>query len=306
MAETTGIAWCKSTVNFWIGCTKVSTGATGGGGCDGCYAEHATPSRTMNIVWGTGQPRHRTKPQTWNQLDRWNREAPNTEFAGRKGFWPVFIDSLSDFFDNEVDEQWRADAWAKMKACPNLTFLIVTKRIGNAKRMLPADWGDGYPNVWIIATVVNQAELDRDIGKLVSLPAAVRGLSIEPQLARISLRWLAAFPENAPTTAQHPSGTTDHFDGLRRLDWVICGGESDQPGHPAREFRLTWAELLAHETDQAGVAFFMKQLGHKPLRLGLADFEPYQCTGKGEDPDEWPEALRRREFPMCQHERTVL
>jgi protein gp37 len=292
MAETSNIAWTKSTVNFWIGCTKVSPG------CDGCYAEHATPSRTMGIEWGAGKPRHRTAPQTWNQLDRWNKQAPDTEFAGRKGFWPVFIDSLSDFFDNEVPELWREQAWAKMKACPNLTFLIVTKRIGNAARMLPADWGDGYPNVWIIATVVNQEELDRDIGKLVTLPAAVRGLSIEPQLERISLRWLSAFPGSPRGSCLNHDGNTWHLDGARRLDWVICGGESDQPGHPAREFRINWAEQLAAETAEAGVAFFMKQLGHKPTRLALADYQPFPCTGKGEFPEEWPATIQRREFPV--------
>lgn len=296
MAEKTGIPWCKSTTNFWIGCSHA------GPGCDGCYAERSTPARVHGIVWGAGQPRHRTAPQTWNQLDRWNRQAPESEFAGREGFWPVFVDSLSDFFDNEVPPEWRAEAWAKMRACPNLTFLIVTKRIGNAARMLPADWGNGYPNVWIIATVVNQPELNRDIGKLVTLPAAVRGLSIEPQLEGISLRWLPAFPENAPTRAQHPSGTTNHLDGARRLDWVICGGESDQPGHPAREFRIDWAERLATESKEAGLAFFMKQLGHKPTRLGFADYKPFPCTGKGEDPEEWPASIQRREFPVARQE----
>jgi protein gp37 len=269
MAETTGIAWCKSTMNFWIGCSK------NGPGCDGCYAEHSTPARTMAIEWGPGKPRHRTAPQTWNQLDRWNREAPSTEFAGRKGFWPVFIDSLSDFFDNEVPDDWRADAWAKIKANPNLTFLIVTKRIGNVKRMLPADWGNGYPNVWLIITVVNQSEADRDVRKLHDVPAVIRGLSVEPQLGDIDL-------EQA---------------GALALDWVICGGESDQPGHPAREFKLVWARNLAARTKAAGAAFFMKQLGHKPTEGYFASVPMYGISGKGSDPTEWPEEIQFQEFP---------
>lgn len=280
-------------MNFWIGCTKVSPA------CDGCYAEHATPSRSMGIEWGAGKPRHRTAASTWNQLDRWNRQAPESEFAGRKGFWPVFVDSLSDFFDNEVPEQWRTDAWAKMRTNANLTFLIVTKRIGNAKNMLPPDWGAGYPNVWIIATVADQAELDRDIGKLLMLPAAVRGLSIEPQLGRISLRWLAAWPENPSGAAIHPSGVTFPLNGARRLDWVIVGGESDQTDHPAREFQREWAMSLAEECEEAGLPFFMKQLGHQPS-FGFPEgrSRPPGITGKGENPEEWPAPLRRREFPL--------
>lgn len=294
MAETTGIAWTKSTVNFWIGCTKLSPA------CDGCYAEHATPSRTMRVEWGAGKPRHRTAPQTWNQIDRWNKQAPDSEFAGRKGFWPVFVDSLSDFFDNEVPELWRELAWAKMRDNANLTFLIVTKRIGNAARMLPPDWGDGFRNVWILITASDQKELDRDLPKLLMLPAAVRGLSIEPQLGPISLRWLAAWPERADGRhAEHPSGITSHLNGARRLDWVICGGESDQPEHPAREFCLEWALTLAEQCEEAGVPFFMKQLGHK-CTFGYPEGRkrPPGITSKGENPDEWPAPLQRREFPL--------
>lgn len=310
MAETSGIAWTKSTNNFWIGCTKVSTQDAGGGGCDGCYAEHSTPARTMAIHWGPGQPRHRTAPQTWNNLDRWNKQAPGTEFAGSKGFWPVFVDSLSDFFDNEVPEQWRADAWAKMRACPNLTFLIVTKRIGNAKRMLPADWGDGYRNVWIIATVVNQPEFDRDVPKILALPAAVRGLSIEPQLGPINATRIdidghgEIYPLKGTTGCEDDDGIP--LPDLPALDWVIVGGESDQPGHPAREFRLEWALQLAEECEEAGAAFFMKQLGHNPT-FGYPEGRkrPPGITSKGEDLAEMPAPLRRREFPVARAPRAL-
>lgn len=58
MGRSTGIAWTRSTRNFWSGCTKV------GPGCDGCYAEafnrftrgkNETTGQAMN--WGPGAPR---------------------------------------------------------------------------------------------------------------------------------------------------------------------------------------------------------------------------------------------------------
>src|SRR6185369_15130279 len=141
MAEESAIAWTKSTFNPWIGCTEV------GDGCLGCYARELDAQRLSKSLggatkahpishWGHGAPRYRTKEANWNQVRRWNRQAPGTTFAGRRGFWPVFCSSLADVFDNEVPDQWRSDLWDLIEETPNLSWLLVTKRIGNAARML--------------------------------------------------------------------------------------------------------------------------------------------------------------------------
>ena len=117
MAEISNIAWTKSTFNPWIGCTKV------GPGCDGCYAE-ALDARFKYggaAHWGAGVPRFRTKPGNWNKPLAWNKQAPTFEFAGRKGFWPVFCASLADVFDNEVPERWRRDLFELIRKTPNLS-----------------------------------------------------------------------------------------------------------------------------------------------------------------------------------------
>jgi protein gp37 len=69
-----------------------------------------------------------------------------------------------------VDPKWRADLFALIAQTPELDWLLLTKRIGNVRSMLPADWGDGWPHVWIGATVVNQIEAERDIPKFVVCP----------------------------------------------------------------------------------------------------------------------------------------
>ena len=50
MAETSKIAWCDSTANFWWGCTKISPG------CAHCYAE-GVAHRFGGNIWGKAAPR---------------------------------------------------------------------------------------------------------------------------------------------------------------------------------------------------------------------------------------------------------
>jgi hypothetical protein len=42
-------------------------------------------------------------------------------------------------FDNEVEPSWRTDLWALIRATPHLWWKLLTKRIGNAAKMLPPD-----------------------------------------------------------------------------------------------------------------------------------------------------------------------
>lgn len=255
MAETTGISWARSTFNPWIGCQKV------GPGCDHCYAE-AWNTRLGGHNWGPDAERRRTSGP-WANVQKWQRAA-----AKEKTFWPVFCASLADVFDNAVPPSWRMDLFALIKRCPDLTFLMVTKRIGNAPRMLPTDWGDGYRNVWLLSTVVTQAEMDRDGPKLLSVPAAVHGLSIEPQLEHIAI----------------PAG----------IDWVITGGESRQGLAKPRPYDLQWARSLRKQCDHHGTAFFFKQAGHAPIGY---DGKPIKLSGVGHKLHELPEELRAQDFP---------
>lgn len=264
MSENTKIEWCDHTFNPWEGCQKV------GPGCDHCYAEtrNARFAGGTAANWGPGAPRRRTSASNWNKPKAWNANAE--AFMAQHGRRQrVFCASLADVFDNAVDPQWRADLFELIRATPNLDWLLLTKRIGNVNTML-AELVHGsdqdlslldmmpLPNVWIGATIVNQAEADRDITKLLAVPAAKRFLSMEPLLGPVSLRWLSAWPENAPATAQSPTGSTNHLDGLRRLDWVIVGGES---GPGARPMHPDWARSLRDQCNAAGVPFLFKQWG---------------------------------------------
>jgi protein gp37 len=97
----------------------------------------------------------------------------------------VFCADASDVFDNEVPPEWRADLWEVIRKTPLLRWMLLTKRIGNVPKMVPADWP--FPHVGIMATIVNQAEWDRDFPKLVSVPAPWHGISAEPLLGPIDI-----------------------------------------------------------------------------------------------------------------------
>lgn len=258
MSEQTGISWTDATFNPWWGCTKVSPA------CDNCYAERdARRFSPGQVLWGVGADRRTFGDKHWNEPRRWNakaeREAHDAALLGLQYRRPrVFCASMADVFDTEAPDGARDRLWELIRETPALDWLLLTKRIGNAKRMLPADWGAGYRNVWLGATVVDQGEVDRDVPKLLATPARTRFLSMEPLLGPVTLRWLCAWPENAPTTAESPSGTTNHLDGLRRLDWVIVGGES---GPHARPMHPEWARLLRDQCAAADVAFHFKQWG---------------------------------------------
>lgn len=50
---------------------------------------------------------------------------------------------MSDFFHEGAD-QWRSEAWQVIRDCPNLDWLILTKRPEFVPERLPQDWNDGY------------------------------------------------------------------------------------------------------------------------------------------------------------------
>lgn len=280
MTARTKIEWADSTFNGWEGCTKV------GPGCDHCYAENRNARFAGGTAenWGPGAPRRHTSKANWHKPIQWNAQpflaCPCGMWRGtmkdfgshwecavylEKGLLParrrVFCASLADVFDNEAPAEWRDELWELIAKTPNLDWLLLTKRIGNVARMVPLGWLDSshpgsWPtNVWLGITVVNQQEADRDVFRLLNLPAPIRFLSMEPLLGSVNLRHLPL-----------PDGR-GHFDALNRgkkndintrVSWVIVGGES---GAKARPMHPDWVRSLRDQCTDAGVPFLFKQWG---------------------------------------------
>jgi protein gp37 len=100
-----------------------------------------------------------------------------------------------------------------------------------AARMLPHDWP--FPHAGLMAILANQEEWDRDFPKLMAVPAAWRGVSVEPMLGPVDI-------------------------GNARPNWIICGGESG-PRH--RFIDPDWVRSLRDQCARYSIAFHFKQWG---------------------------------------------
>jgi len=253
MAEDSKIEWTDHTFNPWTGCTKVSPG------CDHCYAE-AWAKRSGHIKWG-GADRKRTTANYWKAPLAWNVEAEAFfRKTGRRQ--RVFCASLADVFDNQADPAWRIDLFNLIRRTPGLDWLLLTKRPQNIAKMLPADWGEGYGNVWLGMTAEDQARFDQRWKHLAAVDAVVRFISYEPAIGPLSLASAKIKP-----------------------DWLIVGGESG--GH-SRPIGPEWVRKIVAECQAFGVAPFMKQWGAykcNPLvmedRLSLVEAKVRDPHGKG-------------------------
>ena len=151
MADTTNIEWADSTWNPWIGCSAVSPG------CDNCYAADWAKRYGRDFS-------ERTKTADWAKPKRWNA-APFLQCSscGKRGDGLQFglrgqgqatpqcpsctshdilparrrvFPSLCDPFDNQVPEVWRAQLFALIVETPNIDWLLLTKRIGYAHKLI--------------------------------------------------------------------------------------------------------------------------------------------------------------------------
>lgn len=205
MGDTSHIGWTEATWNPWMGCTKISPG------CKECYMyrEMARYGRDPFTV-------QRSKT-TFNAPLKWKEPRM------------VFTCSWSDFFIESADA-WRPEAWDIIKRTPHLTYQILTKRPALIADRLPADWGEGYPNVWL-GVSVESPEYDWRIGILREIEAALLFVSLEPLLSRMP---------HIPLTG---------------IGWGIVGGESGSD----RSCRVEWITEIVDQFRIADVPIFVKQ-----------------------------------------------
>lgn len=230
--KNSSIEWTHHTFNPWWGCTKVSAG------CDNCYAEKMSNRYNEANFWGHDAPRRFLSNANWDQPIVWNNEAVMFDERRR-----VFCASMGDVFETREDLiRPRQRLLTLIGATPHLDWLLLTKRPHSIKKLAPLDYR--YPsNVWLGTTVENQETADKRIKYLLEFrKPAVRFLSCEPLLGPVDIR---RYLEPGPNGV--------------RIDWVICGGESEfgaRPMHPE------WAMSLQLQCQEAGVPFLFKQWGN--------------------------------------------
>ena len=124
----------------------------------------------------------------------------------------VFVNSMSDLFHPEVTLEFIQKVFSVMRNNPHHIFQVLTKR---ANRLLALDtkleWSE---NIWMGVSVEDE-QVKHRIDSLRNTNAKVKFLSLEPLI-----------------------GPLPNLD-LRRIDWVIVGGES---GRTPREIKVEWVQ----------------------------------------------------------------
>lgn len=337
MGQTT-IEWTDFTFNPWHGCVRVSPG------CKNCYAE-AFDRRTHGTArhldskgnvrephWGADAPRRFFGDKHWNEPLKWDRDAAEAAGVRRR----VFCASMADVFEDRPDlVEPRARLFSLIQETQALDWLLLTKRPENIDRLL-TPWilehiEGPLTNVWLGTTVEDQERADERIPHLLTVPAAVRFLSVEPLLGPVDLAGRLG-------GSDYLGDRHDDAPGEAGIDWVIVGGES---GANARPCPVDAIRSVVDQCAAGGVPCFVKQLGTRvwvdfyadePLaewsrerercvwdsdgmgkvggieavckwhprdgqpRAG-AVIEVALRSRKGADPAEWPEDLRVRQWP---------
>lgn len=295
MSDGSKIEWCDATWQPVLGCTRVSAG------CDNCYAirqVHRQLTKThqgltkMRVVDPTRPLGPRSGPD-WNGTVRLQPEKLSEPIRWQRSR-RVFVCSLADLFHPKVPFTFIHRVFQVMADCERHTFLVLTKRPERAREFFA--WLDPDPakmtpellricagrpwplsNVCLGTSVEDQATADERIPHLLQCPAAVRWVSLEPQLEHV---WLAKKMESA-------DGTHAWMNAMYHLDWVVVGGES---GPRARLFCDYWARSILAQRVGLRTKVFVKQLGSYVASVLGGD-------RKGGDMTLWPRDLRVREFP---------
>jgi protein gp37 len=175
----------------------------------------------------------------------------------------IFVASLSDVFHANVPTEYIARIGNMMREAPWHQYQTLSKRADRMRDLFQGElrWMGELPQAWWGVSVGTRDGLWR-LDALRDTPAMTRFVSAEPLLEHL--------------------GQID----LRGIDWLIAGGES---GNGARPCDPEWIRSLVRRCDEQGTTPYVKQLGSVWAR----------GRGKGEDPNEWPEDLRRQEYPAA-------
>jgi protein gp37 len=314
MSNKTSIAWTDVTDNIIVvegggwWCRMISLG------CAHCYAAALNQSAFFggNRLPYSGEP-PKLKLRT-DIIDGWERQKHPKRH---------FVASMTDVFGEWVTFQMVVTFMRGMWRAPKQTFQIPTKRPAHMARMI-GEWLklDGLAavpdNIWLGVSAENQEMADERIPILLSIPAKVRFVSVEPMLGPVDLDLYVGWKPEREAKALQSQVLRDALKSLSDIpgvDWVIVGGES---GAYARPCHADWIRRLVSQCRKTGVPVFVKQAGrvvhefaeYAHCRLPgtwgnvRTSHAPGDCMvrvhlnhPKGGDPAEWPAEFQVRESP---------
>lgn len=248
MAGLSDIEWTDATWNPVTGCSMASPG------CTNCYAMRmAARLEAMGQSNYVGTTRKSGTRYVWTgevNLIESALEVPLDWKKPRR----IFVNSMSDLFQEPVPASFIRRVWDTMAKTPQHTYQILTKRPARMARVLSGQRFKVLPNVWLGTSIESKTYLER-ADDLRRVPAAVRFISFEPLIGSV--------------------GTPD----LARIDWAIVGGES---GPRSRPIEQRWVSDIERACRRHGTAFFFKQWGGRNKKSAGREF-------RGRTWDEYPE-----------------
>ena len=285
------IEWTNETWNPVTGCTPV------GPGCDNCYAKRMAPRLRGRFGYPQDDPFAVTvHPGRLTETLYWKTQ------EGQR----VFVCSMGDLFHREVPWEFICEVFDTMAGLPGITFQVLTKRPGRMAYFAEHVWpghelfarSEWPSNVWAGVSIPNARYLPW-LDVLARIPAPVRFVSLEPLLGPVDL--LAGGYLDAGPNCSCREAFCPHLTGFERpkVDWAILGFESGpraRPGDPA------WARKVRDDCQEAGIPFFMKQMGTYYANAAIKCFTgqskaEWKKDRHGSDLLHLPSDLRIREFP---------
>lgn len=223
------IEWTEATWNPIAGCTLLSPG------CTNCYAMRmAARLQAMGMAKYAGTTRKSGRRHVWTGRVNIDMKVLTAPLAWKKP-QRIFVNSMSDLFQDKADEAFIRQVWRVMEEASWHSFQVLTKRPERMLAILSKPDFPTLPNVWL-GTSVESADYLHRLDLLRHAPARIRFVSFEPLLGPIIEPNLAG------------------------IHWAIVGGES---GPRARPMQAWWVEQLHAACAHQGVAFFFKQWGGK-------------------------------------------
>lgn len=270
MGRDTKIEWAHHSWSPWRGCTKVSEG------CRHCYAAAGSLRNPAVLgVWGPEGTRVVAAESAWREPLGWKKEGWGAEYLR---VFPSLCDPFEDWRGPMQDHrgvQWwkRGDgSWTTSDHYPDtvaltmddvrrrlfrlmidtygdLTWLLLTKRPTLIKPLLSRLEGYALSNLW------DEVNCYPDCWN------AWWGVSVEDQpAAEARLPFLAELSGLLWVSAEPLLGPLDLRPWLRRLAWVVVGGES---GSRHRPMEPAWLASVVAQCQGEGVACFVKQDSHR-------------------------------------------
>jgi len=178
----------------------------------------------------------------------------------------ILVPSMGDLFHSTFEPRHIGAVWEVMKEAKRHRFFVLTKRPVRAMNFAAARVIGSVDNVFFGVSVENQESLWRIKAMSEKLYFRHYWVSFEPLLGPVDI---------------------DSIE-VGAVGWIVIGGET---GPNARPTRLAWMQEIVDKCAERGIPVFVKQFGTMLAReLGLR-------SRRGNDPIEWPESLRVREFP---------